>query len=146
MSFRSLPGCGIDSSINLGMPRNDHFLPRNNGKSFFWVYSAEFFRNEIPLPTLLLTNESLRTREGEIKPHQINANDCALKASWSFQLQVANVVSSFSSTGHYFCMETYCDSTVYKGMKFYSRIQNSFEYNKNTSGCFVTVKWLYSSV
>ncbi len=31
MSFRSVPSFGIDSSVNLGMPRNDHFLPQNNG-------------------------------------------------------------------------------------------------------------------
>ncbi len=30
MSFRSVPSFGIDSSVNLGTPRNDHFLPRNN--------------------------------------------------------------------------------------------------------------------
>jgi hypothetical protein len=38
-SFRSVPSFGINSSVNLGMP--------------FRVYSAEFFGNEIPLPTLL---------------------------------------------------------------------------------------------
>ncbi len=31
MSFPSFPSLGIDSSVNLGMPRNEHFLPRNNG-------------------------------------------------------------------------------------------------------------------
>ncbi len=31
ISFRSVPSFGIDSSVNLGMPRNEHFLPRNNG-------------------------------------------------------------------------------------------------------------------
>jgi hypothetical protein len=31
MSLRSVPSFGIDSSLNLGMPRNEHFLPRNNG-------------------------------------------------------------------------------------------------------------------
>jgi hypothetical protein len=30
MSFPSVPGLGIDSSGNLGMLRNEHFLPRNN--------------------------------------------------------------------------------------------------------------------
>jgi hypothetical protein len=38
-SFRSVPSFGINSSVNLGMP--------------FRVYSAEFFGNKIPLPTLL---------------------------------------------------------------------------------------------
>jgi hypothetical protein len=38
-SFRSVPSFGINSSVNLGMP--------------FRVYSAEFFGNGIPLPTLL---------------------------------------------------------------------------------------------
>jgi hypothetical protein len=31
MPFPSVPIFGIDSSVNLGMPRNEHFLPRNNG-------------------------------------------------------------------------------------------------------------------
>ncbi len=31
MPFHSVSGFGIDSSINFGMPRNEHFLPRNNG-------------------------------------------------------------------------------------------------------------------
>jgi len=31
MPFSSVPSLGIDSSVNLGMPRNEHFLPRNNG-------------------------------------------------------------------------------------------------------------------
>ncbi len=34
MSFRSVPSFGIDSSVNLGMPRNEHFFPRNNGNHF----------------------------------------------------------------------------------------------------------------
>ncbi len=29
--FPFVPSFGIDSSVNLGMPRNEHFLPRNNG-------------------------------------------------------------------------------------------------------------------
>ncbi len=29
--FRSVPSFGISSSAELGMPRNEHFLPRNNG-------------------------------------------------------------------------------------------------------------------
>jgi hypothetical protein len=31
VSFRSVPSFGIGSSAELGMPRNGHFLPRNNG-------------------------------------------------------------------------------------------------------------------
>jgi hypothetical protein len=51
MRFSSVPSLGIDSSINLGITRNAHFLPRNN-RSHSESYSAEFFQNEIPLPTL----------------------------------------------------------------------------------------------
>jgi hypothetical protein len=51
MRFSSVPSLGIDSSIDLGIPWNEHFLPRNNG-SHSESYSAEFFRNKIPLPTL----------------------------------------------------------------------------------------------
>ncbi len=29
--FRFVPSFGIGSSVELGMPRNEHFLPRNNG-------------------------------------------------------------------------------------------------------------------
>ncbi len=29
--FRSVPSFGIGPSTELGMPRNEHFLPRNNG-------------------------------------------------------------------------------------------------------------------
>jgi hypothetical protein len=31
MPFSSVPSLKIDSSVNLGMPRNEHFLPRSNG-------------------------------------------------------------------------------------------------------------------
>jgi hypothetical protein len=31
MPFPSVPSFGIDSSVNLGMPRNEHCLPRNDG-------------------------------------------------------------------------------------------------------------------
>ncbi len=31
MPFSSVPSLGIDSSVKLGMPRNEHFLPQNNG-------------------------------------------------------------------------------------------------------------------
>ncbi len=31
MPFSSVPSLGIDSSVNLGMPRKEHFLARNNG-------------------------------------------------------------------------------------------------------------------
>ncbi len=31
MPFSSVPSLGIDSSVKLGMPRNEQFLPRNNG-------------------------------------------------------------------------------------------------------------------
>jgi hypothetical protein len=31
MPFSSVPSLGIDSPVNLGMPRNELFLPRNNG-------------------------------------------------------------------------------------------------------------------
>jgi hypothetical protein len=48
MPFSSVLSLGIDSSVNLLMPRNELFFPRNNGSHF-----AEFFRNEIPLPTLI---------------------------------------------------------------------------------------------
>jgi hypothetical protein len=48
--FLSVPNLGIDSSVNFGMPRNEHFLPRNNGSH--QVSSAEFYRNKIPLPAL----------------------------------------------------------------------------------------------
>jgi hypothetical protein len=30
MPFPSMLSFGIDSSVNFGMPRNEHFLPRNN--------------------------------------------------------------------------------------------------------------------
>ncbi len=48
--FLSVPNFGIDSSVNFGMPRNEHFLLRNNGSH--QVYSAEVFRNKIPTPAL----------------------------------------------------------------------------------------------
>ncbi len=50
--FSSVPSLEIDSSVkNFDMPRNELFLPRNNGshsESVPW----KIFRNEIPLPTV----------------------------------------------------------------------------------------------
>jgi hypothetical protein len=40
VSFHSVPSFGIGSSAELGMPRNEHFLPRNNGN-----YSESIPRN-----------------------------------------------------------------------------------------------------
>jgi hypothetical protein len=37
MPFPSSPSLGIDSSVNLGMPRNEHFLPRNNGTHLEYI-------------------------------------------------------------------------------------------------------------
>ncbi len=31
MPLRSVPSFGIDSAVHIGMPRNEHFLPRSNG-------------------------------------------------------------------------------------------------------------------
>jgi hypothetical protein len=46
----------MGSSVELGMPRNECFLPRNNG------HRSEFrgiFRNEIPFPTLSISSLSI---------------------------------------------------------------------------------------
>ncbi len=40
---------GIGSSAELGIPRNEHFLPRKIGN-----LASEFVRNEIPFPTLVM--------------------------------------------------------------------------------------------
>ncbi len=45
--FRSVPS----SSAELGMPRNGHFLPRNNGNRSESI-PRNFIRNEILFPTL----------------------------------------------------------------------------------------------
>jgi hypothetical protein len=50
--FHFIPIFGIDSSVVLGMPRNEQFLPRNN-KNGSKSIPRKFFRNEIPLPTLM---------------------------------------------------------------------------------------------
>ncbi len=61
--FRSVPIFGIGSSAEIGMPRNEHFLPRNNGnhsecipRNFFGTkfrsqpYSWLCKRGDLPLP------------------------------------------------------------------------------------------------
>ncbi len=50
MPFPFVLSFGIASSVNFGMPRNEHFLPRNNGSCSESI--PEFFRDEIPLQTL----------------------------------------------------------------------------------------------
>jgi hypothetical protein len=54
MPFSSVLFLGTDSSVNLRMPLNEHFLPRNNG-SHSESIPRNFFLNEIPLPTLVVT-------------------------------------------------------------------------------------------
>jgi hypothetical protein len=54
MPFPSVPSFVIDSSVKLGMPRNEHFLPRNNGSCSESI-PRNFF-DEIPLPTLAVIN------------------------------------------------------------------------------------------
>jgi hypothetical protein len=51
MSFSSVPSLGIDSSVNIIMPRNEHFLLRNKGSHCEFL-QPNFFLNEILLPTL----------------------------------------------------------------------------------------------
>jgi hypothetical protein len=53
--FRSVPSFGIGSSAELGMLRNEQFLPRNNGSCSESI-PRNFCRNEIPLPTLGRSN------------------------------------------------------------------------------------------
>jgi hypothetical protein len=55
MPFPSVPSFVIDSSVKLGMPRNEHFLPRNNGSCAESI-PRNFF-DEIPLPTLAVINK-----------------------------------------------------------------------------------------
>jgi hypothetical protein len=53
--FRGRDKCkefGIDFSVDLRMPRNEHFLPRNNRNRSESI-PRSFFRNEIQVPTLL---------------------------------------------------------------------------------------------
>ncbi len=50
MSFRSVPSFGIDSSVNLGMPRNDHFLPRNNRNHSEYILRNFFERKSVANP------------------------------------------------------------------------------------------------
>ncbi len=49
--FRSIPSFGIGYSAELGMPRNECFLPRNNGNHSESIIFSE--RNSVPNPSLL---------------------------------------------------------------------------------------------
>jgi hypothetical protein len=51
MPFSSVPSLGIDSSVYLGIPRNEHFLPRNNGNHSESI-PRNFFGNSLANPTL----------------------------------------------------------------------------------------------
>jgi hypothetical protein len=53
----SVPSLGIDSSINLGMPQNEHFLPRNNGSHSESIPRIFSVRNFIASPTNALVYE-----------------------------------------------------------------------------------------
>jgi hypothetical protein len=53
--FPSVQSLGIDSSVNLGMPRNEHFLPRNNKNN-----SAEFFGTKFRCQPYSRLDESLQ--------------------------------------------------------------------------------------
>ncbi len=47
MPFSSVPSLGMDSSVNHGMPRNEHFFPRNNeshSEFISWNFSGTKFR------------------------------------------------------------------------------------------------------
>ncbi len=64
MPFSSLPSLGIDSSVNIIMPRNEHFLPRNKGSHSEFL-QRNFFLNKIPLPTLNTGGWRQSEEEGE---------------------------------------------------------------------------------
>jgi hypothetical protein len=71
MPFFPILSLGINSSVNLGMLRNEHFLPQNNG-SHSKSIPRNFFWNKILLLTGFLTCSVQRAREGrgrgEIEP------------------------------------------------------------------------------
>jgi hypothetical protein len=52
MPFSSVPSRGIDSSVNLGMPRNELFLPRNNGSQSESIPRNYLERNSVANPIL----------------------------------------------------------------------------------------------
>jgi hypothetical protein len=57
--FRSVPSFGISSSAELGMPRNEHFLPRNNGtvpSLFRGIFSERY---SVPNPNCISPNSGL---------------------------------------------------------------------------------------
>jgi hypothetical protein len=66
MPFPSIPSLVIDSSVNLGMPRNKHFLPRNNGnhsKSILRNFFGTKFRCQPYVGNFLYACMGLRPRD-----------------------------------------------------------------------------------
>ncbi len=67
MPFSSVPSLEIYSSVNLGMPRNEHFLPRNNGNHSESI-PRNFFGTKFPCqpypppppPTASISNSIFR--------------------------------------------------------------------------------------
>ncbi len=59
--LHSIPSFGIGSSAELGMPRNEFFLPWNNRNR-----SVEFFRNEIPFLILSSVQEGWKRGTSEL--------------------------------------------------------------------------------
>jgi hypothetical protein len=55
ITFCSVPSLGIGSSAELGMPRNECFLSRNNGNRSEYI-PRNFVRNGIPFPTLITSH------------------------------------------------------------------------------------------
>jgi hypothetical protein len=61
MPFSYIPSLGIDSSVNFGMPRNKHFLPRNNGshsESVMWNFFGMKFRCQPYIRQSIILNRS----------------------------------------------------------------------------------------
>jgi hypothetical protein len=54
MPFPSVPNFGIDTSVNLGRPRNELFLPRNNGSCSESIPRNFFGRKFRDLPIVLV--------------------------------------------------------------------------------------------
>ncbi len=50
VSFCSIPSFGMGSSEELGLPRNEHFLPRNNGNDTSLFRGMFSERNSVPNP------------------------------------------------------------------------------------------------
>jgi hypothetical protein len=130
--IRSVSSFGIESSVDLGIPRNEHFLPRNKG-------NRGTFLNEIPLSILVFALHCVKFRQGNKRcRHHLSMLICSVTFSAWLKLQKQVVQNASGRIGHFlsFFSEGLEKTGKFTSVNSYPSFRQQLQFNLHT------VRWL----